>query len=256
MTIFELLIFSLGLLFISMVAILILLLLKQRSKIKQNKIIDALSRDYEKALLNSKIEIQENTANYVAREIHDNIGSLTTLIILNLSAIDFENIEHAKIKISQTKEIAKEANEKLRNLSVALNSETTLSDGFGNSLTQYLSKIQKTEIFKIDIEFNKHDIRFNIGKEIMLYRICQEIINNIIKHSKAQHIKVLISYSQNNLNVKIEDDGIGFDIIQIKNSEKGIGLKNIMARAKIINASVEITSEIGKGTIINLILPI
>ena len=90
-------------------------------------------------------------------------------------------------------------------------------------------------------------------KDIILYRMIQEVINNILKHAAATTIHVSITMEGNQLHTKITDNGKGFDTAIIKNDKQGIGLDNIFMRAKLINTTVNITSSPGKGTTVTLI---
>ncbi len=87
----------------------------------------------------------------------------------------------------------------------------------------------------------------------MVYRIVQEQFNNILKHAKAVHVHISLSVKRNNLNLHINDDGIGFDETK---KAAGIGLRNMRSRVKLYNGSIHITSAAGKGTKLDLSIPI
>jgi len=104
---------------------------------------------------------------------------------------------------------------------------------------------------QFNIQFEAFDVSDNIPFKVQLslYRMAQESISNIIKHAQANNVIVQISQHQNTINLTIEDDGIGFDTSKV---DYGLGVKNIKSRTALINGTVEILSEAGKGTTINI----
>jgi len=115
--------------------------------------------------------------------------------------------------------------------------------------------------FKNDIELEvRGELQFlNTNSELLIFRIIQESINNIIKYAKAENIKISIHYSEENMKISITDDGIGFDpdtIIANKKIGEMAGLKNMRQRAESLNGKLTIDSTPGKGTLLNIIIPI
>ena len=104
---------------------------------------------------------------------------------------------------------------------------------------------------KLFIQFESYNLSKNIpfNTQLALYRITQESISNVIKYAQASSIIVQISQDSNKLNLTIEDDGIGFNTSEIT---YGLGLKNIENRAKLINATIDLISNKGEGTTINV----
>ncbi len=115
-------------------------------------------------------------------------------------------------------------------------------------------------MLKIDFDTQGDEFHFPDQKSIFIFRMYQEMMNNIIKHSKATHVMVIIVYSGNDTFVmNIQDDGVGFDLQQKKESSSGssgLGLKSMRNRAKMIGADLSIESEPGKGTTISVKVPL
>jgi signal transduction histidine kinase len=109
---------------------------------------------------------------------------------------------------------------------------------------KYTTSINATDANEIEGFVSENDI--------ILFRIIQEIINNIINHASANHIHLSIEKKEQFIIIKIADNGIGFDTTIIKQENQGIGLHNIYTRAKMINMDVEINSSIGEGTVVIL----
>jgi two-component system, NarL family, sensor kinase len=105
------------------------------------------------------------------------------------------------------------------------------------------------------LDFGFDDNRLEYAIEINLYRIIQELISNILKHSKASEVSIQLLKKVARLNIVVEDNGIGFDIDQIKN-KKGMGLKNIESRVDSLKGEFNIDSGKGAGTTITIEIPV
>ncbi|MFT7250028.1 MAG: two-component system NarL family sensor kinase [Psychromonas sp.] len=148
----------------------------------------SLQAQFKEEILTSNNEVQENTMKHIARELHDNIGQLLSLVKIQLNTI---NREHPGIKrVGDSREFLSRAIKDLRGLSKTLNADNILNGGLSKAIEFELGRVQRLEIFQIEVD-NKVgicDLLPNI--EIVAFRIFQEAIQNIIKHSGAKNIKV------------------------------------------------------------------
>lgn len=204
---------------------------------KQNE----AAQQYEKEIIESQIEIREQTLRNISWELHDNIGQLLTLAKIQLQSVK-DNPQNIKdVNDNLTKIISE-----VRSLSKSINPD-------------YISKISLSEAIQIEIDrFNKLNYiksslliegdLFELDKkgEIIIFRILQEFFSNTIKHSKATKLSVEMNYLSNKLSIKAKDNGKGFDIKNV--SQNGIGLTNMKKRGALIDAEISIESEIEKGT--------
>ena len=90
--------------------------------------------------------------------------------------------------------------------------------------------------------------------DIILFRMIQEIINNTLKHAACDTIEITLKNLNSQLNIEIKDNGIGFDVNKVRESSEGVGINNIISRAKLINATVSFNSIINEGTTVNILL--
>jgi two-component system, NarL family, sensor kinase len=245
------------LIFIACLAMLVLLMLCLffifffiRFKEKQTAFIKSkilLQNEYENALLNAQIEIQEQTLLAVSQEIHDNIGQTLTVAKLYLNNEGtIANKDQPNVKDLISKAISD-----LRQLSKTLNSDRIKDIGFLEAFRFDLDIIQQSGQISINIEILGDHYRMNPKIELILYRVCQEILSNILKHANAKNILIVLSYDDDQLRMSISDDGKGFDvdsILQVTNAEQGVGLQNIIKRIKIINGYIAIDSSPDNGT--------
>jgi signal transduction histidine kinase len=142
---------------------------------------------------------------------------------------------------------------KLRNITLNLHSNPVKQFGLTKVIHNTLNQIASYKQFKVEFEILGTEYRLASDQEIIIYRICQELITNATKHAKASVLRVELNYRNDLLVIKISDDGKGFDLSQ--SELKGMGLTNIYTRSKIIGRELSIHSVIGKGTSITINIP-
>ncbi|MFM9989298.1 ATP-binding protein [Flavobacterium sp.] len=201
-------------------------------------------------------EGRQNEKKRIAQELHDGIMSKLTSTRLNLFILskktDEETIKKCLLHIAEIQNIEKE----IRAISHDLNKDVfAAKDSFKTIVTALFDDLKTT------LQVNGHiEIENNINWEMVeastkmnLYRIFQEALQNIRKYAKANLVIAEITKHDNSIHVKISDDGIGFNV---KKAKSGIGLKNIQSRTTMIHGTLEIKSNVGKGTQISLVIPI
>lgn len=209
-----------------------------------------MSIQFEQTLLTSKLEIQEQTFTHIAQEIHDNIGQVLSLVRLNLNTLGPTMDEQ---KIEGMDHLMEKAIADLRHLSHSLDTNVILQNGWLKAVENLLAELQRTS--KYNVLFTTDEDLPSLGNEksIILYRMIQEIINNILKHSDATEIVFNTTGKNDSILVDISDNGKGFDIYTVS---KGAGLQNLETRSRMINASLSITSETGKGTNLSIAIKV
>lgn len=210
----------------------------QKRYLQHQQKIKALEYAFTEELLKSELEIKEQTMNNIASEIHDHIGQLLSVIKLNLAL-------NPAPGLTETKDLVAQVIKDVRGLAHSMH-----SDGISN---KPLSDLIQTETVRLN-KLSECDIRFNITGspfllenkiEVLLFRIFQEGINNIIKHASAKNISIELIYHISLFTLKIIDDGDGFDS---NNMIEGLGLKSMRYRAGLIGAKFVLDSNPGKGT--------
>ena len=214
-----------------------------------------LETQFEQTLLQSELEIKEQTLQYVASELHDNLGQVASLIKIHLNTFQFKDEVKARQKIEDTKELIRQLITDLKLLSVRLGSDKVAQSGILKGLENEVERLNKTGLYKTTLQQNGTIPPLDNNTTIILYRMVQEIINNIIKHSRAKRIDINLKVEGNFFTLSLKDDGVGFNMEEkIKNG--GSGLTNLYNRAKLINAKLLISSSPGKGTKILIELPL
>ncbi|MES2648378.1 MAG: ATP-binding protein [Bacteroidota bacterium] len=226
-----------------------ILLTYQRRRHQHTLEISDMKNKYEAELLKSQLEIQEQTLRTISQEIHDNIGQVLSLAKLQLYSLK-SNCGEADIH--PTTELIGQAINDLRNLSKSLNPDRIADIGLMESIRHELQLLQKTNAMETMFEVTGSMQRLPAEKEIIVFRIFQELMNNSIKHSKATVLKTCIDYQSNALVLSIADNGIGFD----RESKTGIGLNSIKSRAAMINGVLQIDTAKNNGTQTILTVPL
>lgn len=204
------------LLIILLVFFVVLLRKRHNFFLKEKELMQAR---YEQVLLQSQLEIQEQAFTQISSEIHDNIGQLLSLVRININTLT--NQEDAE-KIKFTDEILGKAIADLRHLSHNLHTDHIVKEGFTAAAQNLLSGLAQTKLYKTELSSTDDLSDLSDEKILILFRIVQEAINNIVKHAQASAIKIEIQQTNSGRRINIIDDGIGM----ISNVDsKGLGLK-------------------------------
>lgn len=218
---------------------------KRQQQFEQNLFQTKLN--YEKLILTTQVEIQEQTFQHISKEIHDNINLSLTLAKLNLNTLNTSDKEKADQKIQSSIELLSTSIAQLNDLSKSLDTDTINRHSLIMALEEERQRVNKTDCIYIDYEVYGSPVYMNNPAEIVIFRIIQESINNIIKHAKAKIAQLKLNYQQDHLLVSITDDGEGFD--QTKLPQTGhAGLRNMENRVKLLGGTMQIESQPGKGS--------
>ncbi|MDM1094930.1 tetratricopeptide repeat-containing sensor histidine kinase [Myroides odoratimimus] len=184
---------------------------------------------------------EEQERQRIAQDLHDSMGGMLANIRMSISQENAQNSGELLQKID--KSIVE-----IRRIARNLMPETLKNLGLEIALKELCESMSQKQF---NIQFEAFHVSDNIPFRIQLslYRIVQESISNVIKYAQANNVIVQISQHQNTINLTIEDDGIGFDTSKV---DYGLGIKNIKSRTALMNGTVEILSEKGKGTTINV----
>lgn len=219
-----------------------------------NTEINQVKIDHARTLMATQLEIQEQTFQNVSREIHDNISLSLTLCKLNLNTLNLNEKDESTKKIISSIDLLGKAIADLSDISKSLNSDLIQQQGLIRVIEKEMYKIRQIGILHIEWKLSGNPIYMDSQKELIIFRIIQEALNNIIKHSNATYAKLELNYLTSKLIIKIADNGKGFDIHDVKGSEHS-GLKNMRARAMMVNGFMDVKSFPGAATTLIFIIP-
>jgi two-component system NarL family sensor kinase len=211
---------------------------------------------FEQETLRSQLEIKEQTLHYIAQEIHDNVGQVMSLAALNLNKILMTGANEI---IEDTRNLLDQSISDLRDISRSLHSEQVASLDIDIAIERELGRLKKTGLVTTSLNIEGDVLKIEPAKKLILFRMVQEILQNIMKHAKSTHVNINLCFQNEFLILDIEDNGIGFnadETLKRNNNEKGAGLLNLLNRSKALNAKTVIKSRPGEGTCINIELPL
>jgi len=233
------------------VGIIVLFLIYQRKQLQFILEKQELSNHFQKELLTTRIEAQEETLNQLSRELHDNVGQLLSSSKL-LIGVTRRALTSPMEELKLAEETVAKAITELRAMSKSLNKDWLEQFDFIENLDAEARRINATKEFEMTIH-HPEIINLPSDRQLMLFRIVQEAFQNSLKHGKADHINILVEQGDGNLKVMIEDNGKGFDVSN--SSLQGVGMINIKSRAQMLGGSAKWQSS-GSGTAVNVQIPI
>lgn len=235
---------------ISLVALFLILIVKLYiNKIKSyTQLIYEKDIVFQKTLNTTIIETQEQVLSNISQDLHDDAGQQLTYINFQLENLKLDSPELQEI-LEPVSQSVTQLSQSVRRISHSLNNHLLMQQNLVKSIMIEVNRIKTSG--KIDIELVSDDgnRNFDDNQQIVIYRVFQEILNNIIKHARASKIKVEIASAP--FKMTVSDNGKGFDVHD-KTNKISLGLENMQHRATIINYKLQISSIIGAGTTIIL----
>lgn len=217
--------------------------------------VEYLKLNYEKELLRTQLEIQEQTFEHISLELHDNVGHYISLAKLHLLTLTSEDKDFSD-KLEASVDLLGTSLQEIRALCSNLNTSNLKNNGLIKTVEQQVAQIGKSGRFEVEFTVSGKTVYMDEKKELILFRIIQEAFNNIIKHSQASKIGIQLAYCKLDMELTITDNGKGFDVEDsLSGPTSSSGIRNIVNRSSLINASQKIWSEQGKGTTIQIITP-
>lgn len=237
----------------------LILLLHQRKKQTYQRGLELLKTQYEREALRSQVEVHEQTLEQISRDLHDNIGHYVTLAKLYLNTIGDELGEIGARKVEHAVDLLTKSLEDMRDLSRSLSLDLIHTAGLPEAIAKQVEKLENASHFRISFRIFGNYQYLDEQKEIILFRILQEAISNVVRHAKANSIAITLECTTISVVLIIQDDGLGFvveDLFEKDKPSKHIGgLSNMRARAQLINAIFVIESELGHGTRVRISIP-
>lgn len=196
-------------------------------------------------LAKSQLEIQEATLKNIAWELHDNVGQLLSVATMQLNILSRSIPEHLNPSFEETKLIIKQTTQEIRSISKVLNNDVVLKNGLVMSIQEEINRFNRLGYLQASLSVIGDMVPLKSESAIILFRIVQESFSNVLKHSKASKLLVILDFREKALEVLIKDNGVGFNT---EERSFGSGMMTLKKRAELIEAELSISSEIGKGT--------
>lgn len=202
-----------------------------------------MERMFSEELLRTQLELSEQVMKNISQEIHDNIGQTLIVAKLGLNNLDsHENHSH----IENIKNLISRSLRDLRSLSKTLNGDFILNQGLQNALVKEIDILNNTCEIIGKFNGNIPDNFLDANAEIIVFRCIQEALSNSLKHAQAKTIAVNAHVENDTLKLSVSDDGIGFNISEVKN--KGLGMNSLEKRVAVLGGKLQIQSTLGSGS--------
>jgi len=241
-------------------ALLILLLgysFYRRYKLKQEKKLQQEVMKQQEMATKAIIAAEENERKRIAADLHDGVGQIMSAAKMNLSAFENEipfKDESQKLSFEKIIDLVDESCKEIRSVSHQMMPNALLKSGLASAIREFIDKLD-SRILKVNLHTEGLNERLESNVETVLYRVIQECVNNVIKHSGANVLDISLIKDKDGIAATIEDNGKGFSA---KDKEKfeGIGLKNILSRIAFLKGSVDFDSSPGNGTLVAIHVPL
>ena len=232
--------------------IILITLAYQKKQLRHQQEMLRLETDYRQEILKAQLEVQEQTFLSFAQELHDNIGQLLLLARLQLGA-SFTSTEQASAVCFKSRGTLDLALEEVRALSRRYNSLYIDQQELPALLAAQVKLIRQAGTHQVDLRLEGSEQPLPPEKKLLLFRIVQEALSNILRHAAARSITILLRYTDSSLQLQVSDDGRGFENTT---GVAGTGFHNMRNRALLIGARLRLETQTGKGTCIFIDLPI
>ncbi len=235
------------------VLVIVIVFIHQRKVLKHSAELQTLSEVSHEEMIRSHMQSQEDERKKITADMHDEIGPLLSIVKMNISQVaDKLTDETQKESLVNSKKILEDAIQQIRNISKSLYSEVLYQFGLVGGLEEFIQVMQLKTKIKMDvIDEGMGDNRFSKILETNIFRIVQEMVNNIIKYSEATKMIVKLAYTDNMLIVSICDNGQHFNMLNKKDGT-GQGLMNIESRLNTIKGTLTYLSDTSFKNIIEI----
>jgi two-component system NarL family sensor kinase len=224
------------------IGIIVFVIFHQRKVIRYQMQMKRMEAEKQQILLNASIRFQEEERQRIAADLHDDAGPLlaTARLYLNDNLVNQEKAQQLQ-SIYSAKQIIDDAIQLIRNISHSLMPPTLKNFGLESATNDLFKKISGSGRLNASARFHDYNERLKVEQELLIFRIIQELVNNVIKHSNAGFIHLTQNCSGNKMYFRLHHDGRGIvqsEFDKLNQLAQGLGLKNIASRIKLLNGRI------------------
>ncbi len=220
----------------------------QKKMLKKQLELNETRAKQQEEILRNTILAQEKERKRIAQDLHDEVGAMLSVVKLNVGRIEKKSEEQVAKKLAaETKTYIDDVITQVRRISRSLLPPSLEKLGLYSAIEELCNWVNKSEQLRLECWKSGDQFRFDTKKELAVFRMVQELLNNAIKHSESSNIYINARFSpNNNLMISVTDNGVGFELKE--KMVTGLGLKNLESRTQIMDAKFKIKSTPGLGT--------
>lgn len=224
------------------IGLIVFIIFHQRKVIRYQLRLQRMEQDQQKLLLNASIRLQEEERQRIAADLHDDAGPLlaTARLYLNENLVNLDKTTQLQ-SIYNAKQIIDDTIQLIRNISHSLMPPTLKNFGLESAVNDLFQKISGSGSMNASSRFHDYRERLQAETELIIFRVIQELVNNILKHSNASFIHLTQNTSGQKFFIRLHHDGRGItqnDFNKLNKSNVGLGLKNIQSRLKVLHGKI------------------
>ncbi|WP_290791086.1 sensor histidine kinase [Flavihumibacter sp. UBA7668] len=224
------------------IGLIVFIIFHQRKVIRYQMTLQKMEQEQQKMLLNASIRLQEEERQRIAADLHDDAGPLlaTARLYLNENLVNLDKTSQLQ-SIYNAKQIIDDTIQLIRNISHSLMPPTLKNFGLESAVNDQFQKISSSGIINASCRFHDYKERLQTDNELIVFRVIQELINNILKHSNSSFIHLTQNTNGNKFYIRMHHDGKGItqaDFERMNKSSAGLGLKNIQSRLKVLHGRI------------------
>ena len=229
--------------------------LAQQKTLIQSQRIKELEKEKKILSMAAMIDGQESERIRIAKDLHDGLGGLLATVRTQMSKVEMEITKLQDIKLyEKTNQMIDQACTEVRRISQNLMPSILRLEGLGGAVEDIIIQLEEVHGVVVNKSINISTADLTETQEMFIYRIIQELINNVVKHAQASEVMIQLNDYSDHLNIIIEDNGKGYSLEKV-DQERGIGLKSVQSRVDHLNGELEIIAEPDEGTSVSINIP-
>jgi len=199
------------------------------------------------------LRAQEEERRRVARDLHDEVNQALTAILLRLEALSQDSPPERAAEVTELKRLASQAMDELLNLARQLRPTALDDHGLLPAIEAQLRNFGERTGIEARLDSSGETDGLDEEKQTVVYRVAQEALNNASRHANAQHVEVSLAVAGHGAELRVRDDGVGFD--PVSRNGNGLGLEGMAERARLVGGELDVRSSPGSGTELTLRVP-
>ena len=238
------------------ITLVVILIITNKRQLKTQLEKQKMQLKFEEELLHTRIEVQEQALLNFSGEIHDSIGQDLSMLRLHMGMLEpYLTDPQGQVMLQQHQVILKNTIKNLRLISHSLNTNLILKQGLEEALGTEVDRIRNFTPLVCSLAIEGEHVDLSKEKELLIFRIFQESVQNITKHAEATEITVALQYQPASLLVSIRDNGKGFSTVETSSSNHQLGLANMRHRTSLLQGTINFQSAVNDGTDVQLTVP-